>query len=1094
MTRAWRSVALALVLVGAVPLVDAGRGQASEERAPETRKSIARTEFVGSASARVAAAGPIAGGLNLEAGFARSTVDLAGEATRGESTTMSTGAAGLFLSLAGAPPVLPEPTRADSNGKADAERSVAAPDGDFVRAGHERAHAEPGRSEAVSRLGELTLGDAAAVFGGSSAASIDAEGSRSSAAVTELRLGGRNGPAVVLSGLAWRAEQKRGVDGEAAFSLGAASIGGHPLVVGSPEHTTAAIEAINGVLAGQGMRISMPLVTAGADGSRVDPLRVELRDPPLNRAVGAAAYSPLAPAVNQAQDTAVQASGSDPRVSQALLGANVALSVLLGNGGAGLELGGAVAGIGTREVPDLGSLFGGAPAGPLSGAPGAESADGAGALGAESSAGSEDGAGGPTGPGGGFLDGGTGSGTYGALPVAAAVPASDGFRARPGSAAGQPPADGSLGNGKTSGRESPERPGRLPAPLAAAALATGLAITGIDWLARRRTVGVVSRLRAAAGLASAAGRRAPTRRSLVAAGLAAVTLFGLALAPSQVPRRSAATDEAAAVSPVPPLQDAVDTGVPGEIPTAPDDPGDGSVPGTPAGSSPQGATGARATTSKGAPAAGRPTGGPAANRDGATANRAGVTGATGGNGPAGSTAAGAVTRGRDCAGGELQDRNSTYSPPCLKFSGDNGGATSKGVTRDTITIAMREPEMIDAGINNQGRISDTPADLKRSLLAYVDYFNRVYQTYGRKVQIVFFKAKTPLLAGAEGGYQEEANADALTVGQEIKAFADLLAQAPSYGDALARQSVIGWGTYHLSKSWYQARAPYAWANLPDCNWIAEQSIDYAVKRLGSSPAKYAGDPAMRSKPRAIGLVVPDSPWYQECANQAEALYRAAGYKFARRVNYPLNFNQSSQTATNVVAQMKAAGVTTVMCMCDPLLPYFATPQANQQNYHPEWLVAGFGATDTDIVGQFYDQSQWSHAFGMGVVGELKSGYESESYRAYKAIRNDEPAQLRDIMYYPVLWFFSCLQMAGPNLTPKTFEAGCFALPARQGEIGLWKFGPGDYTAVSDAREIYWDPQGTSAWNSRKGRYVATLGGQRYSGPWPQGEPAFPPPQ
>ncbi|MGH9009965.1 MAG: hypothetical protein ACRDYF_08995, partial [Acidimicrobiia bacterium] len=510
--------------------------------------------------------------------------------------------------------------------------------------------------------------------------------------------------------------------------------------------------------------------------------------------------------------------------------------------------------------------------------------------------------------------------------------------------------------------------------------------------------------------------------------------------------------------------------------------------------------GGAAGAANAAGSAGRAKAGPNANRGNGSGSRPGATGSTA-TGPGGRTATsaaggapGAVTRGRDCPGGERQDKNSTYSPPCLHFSGENGGATSKGVAGDTITIAMREPEMFDVGTNNQGRITDTPADLKRSLLAFLDYFNRVYQTYGRKVQIVFYKAKMPLLAGTEGGHQEEANADALTVGQEIKAFADLQAAAPAYADALARQGVVGYGTFHLSKSWYQARAPYAWANLPDCTWIAEQSIDYVVKRLGQAPAKYAGDPAMRTKPRAIGLVVPDSPWYQECADHAEGLYKAAGYKFARRVNYPLNFNQSSQTATNVVAQMKAAGVTTVMCMCDPLLPYFATPQANQQDYHPEWLVAGFGVTDTDIVGQFYDQAQWSHAFGMGVVGELKSGYASESYRAYKAVRNDEPAQLRDVMYYPLLWLFSCLQMAGPNLTPKTLEAGCFALPPRQGEIGLWKFGPGDYTAVSDAREIYWDPEGTSAWNSRKGRYAATFGGQRFSGGWPQGEPPFPPPK
>ena len=48
--------------------------------------------------------------------------------------------------------------------------------------------------------------------------------------------------------------------------------------------------------------------------------------------------------------------------------------------------------------------------------------------------------------------------------------------------------------------------------------------------------------------------------------------------------------------------------------------------------------------------------------------------------------------------------------------------------------------------------------------------------------------------------------------------------------------------------------------------------------------------------------------------------------------------------------------------------------------------------------------------------------------------------------------------------------------------------------MSDAREVYWDPDGTSAWNNRKGRYVATLGGQRVAGAWPQGEPPFPPPK
>ncbi|MCA1844192.1 MAG: hypothetical protein LC792_13605, partial [Actinobacteria bacterium] len=161
--RASRLLAVVLILGGTLSLSGAERGQAADNPAGSgasgaSGASVMRTEPVGSASARVAAAGPIAGGLSLEAGFGKSTVDLSGDAARGESATMSAGAVSLFLSLGGAPPLIPDPTRADSTGKADAERSVAAPAGDFVRLGHEKAHAETRRSEAVTRLGDVTVG------------------------------------------------------------------------------------------------------------------------------------------------------------------------------------------------------------------------------------------------------------------------------------------------------------------------------------------------------------------------------------------------------------------------------------------------------------------------------------------------------------------------------------------------------------------------------------------------------------------------------------------------------------------------------------------------------------------------------------------------------------------------------------------------------------------------------------------------------------------------------------------------------------------------------------------------------------------------
>ena len=77
--------------------------------------------------------------------------------------------------------------------------------------------------------------------------------------------------------------------------------------------------------------------------------------------------------MSQTEDAAVKASGSDPHLSQALLGANLALSLVLGNGGAAVEVGGATADLTTREVPDLGSLLGGSKLPPL---PGGESGGG----------------------------------------------------------------------------------------------------------------------------------------------------------------------------------------------------------------------------------------------------------------------------------------------------------------------------------------------------------------------------------------------------------------------------------------------------------------------------------------------------------------------------------------------------------------------------------------------------------------------------------------------------------------------------------------------------------------------------------------------
>ncbi len=448
-----------------------------------------------------------------------------------------------------------------------------------------------------------------------------------------------------------------------------------------------------------------------------------------------------------------------------------------------------------------------------------------------------------------------------------------------------------------------------------------------------------------------------------------------------------------------------------------------------------------------------------------------------------------------CVGGARQTRE-PYSPPCITFSGNNGGATSPGVTADKITVTFREGDLpsvygVAGQVAEKANIKDTQEDIRRTIRAYFDYFNKNFQLYGRKAEVVFYKGQGDQLSEFFGGGAEAANADSLTVSKELHAFADLSVLTTPYAEALVRQKVIAIPPVHMSAAWYRSHRPYAWGVLADCTRLANSLVDYSLKRLVGKNAKYAGDPAFRTRQRALGLIVPEQPWYQECAKEGNARFKAGGGSFAHQINYTLDFSQLSSQAANMIAQMKAAGVTTVACVCDPVLPLFLSTQATQQEYHPEWLVAGTALSDVDLLGQIYDQEQWRHAFGISFLSDVLQGVKSESYRAYRSVRQDEPAFIHDVLYYPVLMFFLGLHMAGPNLTPDTFEQGLFHYPATNGETGQWSFGPNDYTATDDAREIYFDPTAISPFNNEPGRYVQTLGGQRFVSNWPAGEPQFP---
>lgn len=434
--------------------------------------------------------------------------------------------------------------------------------------------------------------------------------------------------------------------------------------------------------------------------------------------------------------------------------------------------------------------------------------------------------------------------------------------------------------------------------------------------------------------------------------------------------------------------------------------------------------------------------------------------------------------------GPKQVPSDPYSPPCIRFAGPNGGATAKGVTGDTITVAVRinafSSGLVDAIAKAAG--ADLPAedeaDIRRTIEGLTEFFNRAYQFYGRKLKVEIFTGRGDVLREALGSGQEGAQNDALKVGEEIKAFADASAITPPYIDALAARKVIAIGAPYLSRDWMAARQPYVWSQFVDCSSIAENSTSYYLNRLAGKPAGNAGGD-LAARPRNLGVIVPNSPWYQDCLRDGLNTLRRGGVEPGLVDTYIPDVSSMTTQAATLVPKLQQRGITTVACFCDPLLMAVLTAKASEQRYFPEWINTGVALTDQDIVGQLFASEQWRRSIGPSYSGPTAPQGRGVGYQAYKAVRKDEPSIGVDLIYGQLQILAIGVQLAGPNLTPETFAQGMFKYPTSTGSLGTWKFGPGDFTTSQDSREIYWDPNRRSVQTGKQGAYVETEPGKRY---------------
>ena len=446
---------------------------------------------------------------------------------------------------------------------------------------------------------------------------------------------------------------------------------------------------------------------------------------------------------------------------------------------------------------------------------------------------------------------------------------------------------------------------------------------------------------------------------------------------------------------------------------------------------------------------------------------------------------------------------SIYAAPCVEpFTGDNGGATSPGVTGDEILVVRydTDPAVDPAGaaLVRATGLETNPETAHQTASDYADMFSEVYETYGRKVKLVQF------LGSGTSDDEGAAKADAIKIA-EMKPFAVIggpLQSSSVFADELATRGVLCVGTcaQSLPDEVAEAHMPYLWQTGPTPDQASALAAELIGNLAGPGKAELAGDEATKAKDRKYALVHYNTEDGTHTA-VAEALSSSLadhGVEIDQDVEYILDPSTIQEDARTLIARLENAGVTTVIFYGDPLMPRALSTQATAQDYWPEWILGPNLLADTAVFGRSFDQEQWGNGFGIGLVFLQGANEIGDAWLTYDwAYGTDPPNDNYAAIIPGVRAIFTGIQLAGPELTPETFRDGTHRYPitagyptrpqSSWGEHGVWP--DFDYGGSDDAAVIWWDKdaEGTDESGAEgKGMYRFANGGERYTiGNFPQ---------
>jgi hypothetical protein len=432
---------------------------------------------------------------------------------------------------------------------------------------------------------------------------------------------------------------------------------------------------------------------------------------------------------------------------------------------------------------------------------------------------------------------------------------------------------------------------------------------------------------------------------------------------------------------------------------------------------------------------------------------------------------------RRCLGDPPRQTEDPQSPPCINyFEGDNGGATSKGVTRDEVRIAVTRGQY----------------DYARLL---VDHFNRRYEFYGRKLRLVTVP------------YASEPRLLAVSADEEAKAFAMIIDDL--HGEKIQQEaarrhvvSALGAGGY-ADSGLYREMAPYAWTYAPAIDEIETSLGRFTCTSLGLGLARFAGA-ELRAKPRRYAVVTSKEGGQRPDLSALHATLSGCGIPVPDTVEIDQGSDDDAAYLSNTYARWQQDEITSILILA-------AADETTQfmsklpKSFEPEWVVSGVNSHD--------NEAQWMVAappnhrrslFGTFTSNKLLPKADTPSYWAF--LDGPGPTEADETIprdpagdgnftrsYHAMLMLASGIQMAGANLTPESFAVGLQkakfpnpgfgAAPYYQGHVD---FGPGDFAMVDAASVVWWSdttPSYGGGGVSKEGGWCYVRKGARFDANW-----------